>query len=109
MDNQLRVDTKMVSDCSLVNNYDWDTRIAFAVCMAESRGVSTAVGDDYPINGLHARSCGLFQLRTLEGRPSCEELFDPNTNMDWAYKISGNGSNFKPWTMYTNGEYMKYL
>jgi hypothetical protein len=77
--------------------------------MAESKGNSQAVGDNYPINGLLAPSCGLMQIRTLEGRPSCEELLDPKTNIDWAYKISNNGTNFNPWTMYTNGEYLKYM
>ena len=77
--------------------------------MAESKGKAHAVGDDYPINGLHAPSCGLWQIRTLQGRPSCEELKNPQTNLEWAWKISKQGTDWTPWTMYTNGEYKKFL
>jgi hypothetical protein len=99
----------VLSGCEIASSYDWDYRTAYAVCMAESSGDSNAVGDNYAIAGLHAPSCGLMQIRTLKGRPSCEELKDPKTNMDWAYKISNNGTNFNPWTVYTNGKYLKYL
>ena len=46
-----------------------------------------AIGDNHQINGLHAPSCGLMQIRTLAGRPSCEELKVPEVNIEWAYKI----------------------
>lgn len=98
-----------VSDCTIVKNYQWDTRIAYAVCMAESRGNSQAVGDNYVIAGLYAPSCGLMQIRTLAGRPSCDELLNPETNMEWAWKISNNGTNWKPWSAFTNGSYERYL
>lgn len=96
-------------DCSIVNDYAWDTKVAYAICMAESGGNSQAIGDNYVIAGLYAPSCGLMQIRTLAGRPTCEELLNPKTNMDWAYKISNSGTNWKPWSVYTNGKYLKYL
>lgn len=80
-----------------------------AVCQSESSGKSDQVGDDYVIAGLYAPSCGLFQIRTLEGRPSCEELKDPAINVEWAYIISSNGTDWTPWTMYTNGTYLNYM
>jgi hypothetical protein len=80
-----------------------------AVMQAESGCNPTSVGDTRPINGLLAPSCGLFQIRTLKGRPSCEALKDPATNIEWAYKISNNGTNWKPWSVFTNQKYIKYL
>jgi len=80
-----------------------------AVMQAESTCNSNAVGDNYVIAGLHAASCGLFQIRTLKGRPSCEELKDPSTNIDWAYKVSTNGTNWNPWSVFNNGKYLKYM
>jgi hypothetical protein len=79
----------------------------------ESGCEHTSVGDkkiSYYANGrLEGVSCGLMQIRVLAGRPSCEELQDPATNIAWAYKISGNGASFRPWSVYTNGSYLKYL
>lgn len=56
-----------------------------------------AVGDNYPINGVHAPSCGLLQVRTLAGRPSCEALKDPATNIAAAYKI-WQGQGYRAWS-----------
>lgn len=71
----------------IVQQYDWNTNVALAICQAESSGNPLAVGDDYPIAGLHAPSCGLYQVRTLVGRPDCESLKDPATNIAWAHSI----------------------
>lgn len=49
----------------------------------ESGGRRDAVGDRYTINGVYAPSCGPMQIRTLPGRPSCEEL---KTNMNLHFK-----------------------
>lgn len=46
-----------------------------------------AVGDAYTIGGIYAPSCGLLQVRTLAGRPDCESLKDPATNIEWGYRI----------------------
>jgi hypothetical protein len=47
-----------------------------------------AVGDTHLlINEHQGMSCGLFQVRVLDGRPSCESLKNPKTNIEWAYKI----------------------
>lgn len=98
-----------LSGCDLVNNYAWDVQKAYAICMAESKGKNDAVGDDYIINGLHAPSCGLMQIRTLQGRPNCEQLKDTTTNLDWAWKISNGGTNWQPWSTYTSGKYLEYM
>lgn len=101
----------------LIEKYGWDKRIAMAVMEAESTetigGIKvpcsqSAVGDKEPIAGLLAESCGLFQIRTLAGRPSCEELKNPETNVEWAYKLY-IGDGWHPWSMYNNGTYQQYL
>lgn len=87
---------------------DWDINIVMAVMEPESGCNTGSVGDTWVINGLYAPSCGLMQIRTLSGRPTCEQLKDPTTNIEWAHRLwKANG--FQPWTMYTNGTYLKYL
>jgi hypothetical protein len=99
---------------ALVNQYDWDVNIAMAVMEAESTCNIGATGDTWEIGGLTAPSCGLFQVRTLVGRPTCEELKVPETNVEWAYRIytasveRGNNG-WYPWSVYNNGKYLKYL
>jgi hypothetical protein len=94
---------------SLLEQYDWDTRIALAIIKAESGCNTNAVGDNYPINGLYAPSCGYAQIRTLTGRPTCEQLQDPATNIAWMYKISGGGTNWRPWSVFASGKYLQYI
>jgi len=53
----------------------------------ESTCNTNAVGDDRVIAGVYAPSCGLLQIRTLAGRPDCESLKDPATNIATAYQI----------------------
>lgn len=91
-----------------VAKYDWNVNLMLAIAKAESGCNTNAVGDNYPIRGLHAPSCGLFQIRTLASRPSCAALQDPAVNVSWAYKIY-QGQGLKAWTVYTKGLYKKYL
>lgn len=99
--------------CDIVRHYasqyNWDVNIIVAIAAAETNCDTKAVGDDYVIAGLYAPSCGLTQVRTLAGRPSCEELKDPATNIEWAWKISSGGTDFTPWSVYTSGKYLQYL
>lgn len=92
----------------LLSQYEWDTRTAYAIMRAESGCNTQAIGDDYPIAGLHAPSCGLFQVRTLAGRPPCEALQVPERNVAIAYKLyKANG--WQPWSVYLSGKYKQYL
>jgi hypothetical protein len=79
---------------SLINEYDWDTSTAMNVCKYESRGNPNAVGD----GDTEYVSCGLMQIRTISGRPSCEELKDPKKNMAAAYRI-WKESGWSPWSV----------
>ncbi|RYF29593.1 MAG: hypothetical protein EOO17_00825 [Chloroflexi bacterium] len=92
----------------LVSKYDWDVKIMMAIMQAESTCRSDAIGDTQPIAGLLAHSCGLFQIRTLAGRPTCEQLKDPATNIDWAYRIY-KGQGLRAWSVFSNGKYTRYL
>lgn len=77
--------------------------IFLRIASAESGCNPYAVGDQFEINGIYAPSCGLFQIRTLAGRPSCEELKDPATNIAWAYRIY-QGQGLGAWSVCTNGK-----
>lgn len=100
---------RTATGCEIANKYDWNVQIAIAICIAESGGISTQTGDNYVINGLYAPSCGLFQIRTLVGRPTCEQLKDPATNVEWAYKISKQGTDWTPWSVFNNRRYIQFL
>lgn len=100
----------------LFEKYEWDVKIAMAIMGAETRGRcnADAVGDNYPINGLLAVSCGLMQVRTLVGRPDCETLKNPATNIEWAHKIyqasvARGSSGWYPWSTYNDGKYLQYI
>jgi len=82
----------------LVEQYDWDTETMMFAMQKESGCNPSAVGDNYPIAGVHAPSCGLLQVRTLIGRPSCEELKNPATNVATAYKI-WQSQGYRAWTV----------
>lgn len=93
----------------LVEKYDWDARIALAVMEAESHCKTDAVGDTWEIGGIVAPSCGLMQVRTIaEWRGTCEQLHNPEFNIDIAYKVYV-GQGWKAWSVFNNGAYKKYL
>lgn len=85
-------------DCTkysfIFEKYDWPVDIAMQVCKYESQGNEKSIGD----RDTNYASCGLMQIRTLPGRPSCEELKDPETNIEFAYNLwSDNG--WRPWSV----------
>lgn len=81
-----------------ISKYNWNVSIAMKVMKAESGCRTTAIGDNRVIGGIYAPSCGLFQIRTLKGRPSCDQLKHPATNIAWAYKLYG-ASGWSPWSV----------
>lgn len=76
--------------------------LAAAIAMAESSGNASAVNHDS--NGTVDR--GLWQISSVHGAQS---TFDPLANAQAAVNISGNGTNFDPWTTYKTGAYKQYL
>jgi hypothetical protein len=104
----IEVETK--SGCNqyrhLVEKYDWDTELVMKIMELESSCNQNAVGDRHLTfaKGTKGMSCGLMQVRVLEGRPDCETLKDAETNIEWAYKIYSERGNYTAWTVYN-----KYL
>lgn len=98
------VATAGTGSCDLAYNFDWPAATARAICMAESGGNPGAVGD----TSTAYVSCGLMQIRSLPGRPSCEQLKDGAFNMQYAYNMYV-GQGFQPWSAYTNGAYQRHL
>jgi hypothetical protein len=43
------------------------------------------------------------------GLKNNEELFNPTVNMKAAHAISNGGTNFRPWSTYTSGAYLRYM
>jgi hypothetical protein len=91
-------------NCALAYNYDWPKQTAYAVCMAESSGDPSMIGDV----DTEYYSCGLMQIRTLPGRPTCGQLQDGVFNMQYAYNM-WRSQGFSPWSAYNNGKYQRYL
>ena len=91
----------------LVSQYEWNVEVALKVMKAESGCNPGAVGDQYAIRGVYAPSCGLFQIRTLQGRPSCNQLQNPTTNVEWAIKLY-RASGWQPWSVCKNGKVSCY-
>lgn len=88
-------------------------KMAYAIAMAESGGNAYAHNPTPPDN-----SYGLFQINMLGGMgperrrqyglSSNDDLFDPLVNAKIAYKMSGGGKNWKPWSTYLYGNYKQY-
>lgn len=95
-----------------VIKYDWNIDIAMAVAKAESNCRKDALGDTnitYWNNGReYGYSVGVFQIRILEGREACD-TYDLAKNVECAYKVYSGRKSFTPWSVFTNGRYLKYL
>lgn len=84
--------------------------------MAESGGRARAYN---PNADTGDNSYGLFQINMLGdlgparlrqyGLARNEDLFDPTTNARVAFRMSGGGRDWSPWSAYKNGAYKKYL
>jgi murein DD-endopeptidase MepM/ murein hydrolase activator NlpD len=91
-------------------------RTAYAISIAESGGRSNAVGDVKLQDAKWGPSIGLFQIRSLKDWKKYNDPFrdakrlpDPGYNTQAALKKSHQGSNWKPWSTYTGGAYLKHL
>lgn len=71
---------------------------ALQVAMGESGGNPAAVGDQYPIRGQTIPSYGYFQIRGLPGRPSSEQLLNPEENVKYAASMQKE-QGWSPWTV----------
>jgi hypothetical protein len=85
---------------------------AVAIAKAESGMRADAVGDGHLTfwkNGKEmGMSCGVFQVRVLEGRPDCETLKDSKENIKYAKQIYDRVG-WSAWSAYKNGKYLSYM
>jgi hypothetical protein len=81
--------------------------IATAVARAESTFQERIVNGREPGETCHW-SAGLWQINCVHGYGQ-EWLKDIDNNARAMARVSSNGTNFRPWTMYTNGVYRRYL
>jgi hypothetical protein len=98
----------------LIQKYDWDHKLAAAVMAAESSCIPTRDNmDDHHVfadceaDGSH----GLFQI-AICWKPVynvTESLYDPETNIELAYKIWQRTGSFDQWGAYSDGRYKQYL
>jgi len=91
-------------------------RTAWAVGMAESGGNPRAFNGN---SNTGDKSYGLFQINMIGrlgparlnqyGLKSNEDLFDPAVNVRVMIRMSGNCTNWSPWSAYKSGSYRKFL
>lgn len=105
----------ITGDCNAVNGYDWDVRVAYAVCMAESGGNPTI--DNAGLNRDGTVDYGLMQINSIHADMvggDLESLRNPEVNMRVAYSLYQGAMRrdqpgFQPWSAYNNGKYLNYL
>lgn len=97
-----------------MNAFNWDTRTAYAVCMAESGG--NPLADNTGLNSDGSNDKGLMQINSVHVPHLIgdEERLDPTKNVAAAYAIyqgaakrTGNG--WTAWSSYNSGKYAKFL
>lgn len=89
--------------------------IAAAIAMGESGLNTAASGDESLQTDYWGPSVGLMQIRTVKsqtgtgGDRDITRLMDPLQNMAAAFKISAQGKDWTPWTVYKTGKYREFL
>lgn len=94
----------VTGDCSLVNDYNWDKSIAYAVCMAESGGNARAAN----LNDRHNGCIGSYGLMQIACIHTGGAEYDPARNMAKAFEIYSRSS-WLPWGAYTSGGYLRFM
>lgn len=91
---------------------------ATAIAIAESNLSPLAVGDVSLQNEKWGPSIGLFQIRSLKNPGAysypdnlrdASKLYDARFNAQAAFAISKNGTDFNPWSTYTQNNYKAYI
>ena len=86
-----------------------------ATVFGESGADPDNIGDESLVTTVWGPSVGLAQIRSLwadrgTGRTrDAERLDEVDFNLRSAFAISSGGTNFTPWTVFTSGDYRKYL
>lgn len=93
--------------CQWVEGYNWNVKVAYAICEAESGGNPNATG--YNTNG--STDMGLMQVNSIHAdmvSGDLQSLYDPATNVRIAYAIY-QSAGWRAWSTFLNGAYTKYL
>lgn len=82
-----------------------DPHLAMAIAMAESGGVPGAL-----LITNREESVGLWQIN-IKAHPQYtrQQMKDPEQNAMAAYKISKGGTDWRPWSVYKNNTYQRFL
>lgn len=80
-----------------------DPKLAAAIALAESGGVTNALA-----RSSREISVGLWQINTMIHPYSASDMRNPLKNAAAAFKISKGGTNWRPWTSFNNGAYLKF-
>lgn len=87
-----------------------------ATAMGESGWNAQATGDTTLTNGTWGPSVGVFQIRTLNAERGTGGWRDEQAlrgsllhQAKAAFAISNGGTNFGPWTIYSNGAYTQHM
>lgn len=94
---------------SLIDQYNWNTNVAFAVMRAENPGCNPASTSKPNWNGSVDR--GLFQVNSIHAdmvNGNLAALYNPTTNVATAYRIYSGGG-WKRWSTFNSGKYLSYL
>jgi len=94
---------------AIVQKYDWDVRTVMAIMEAESHCSPQSAN----MSDVHSSCVGSYSLLQV----GCfwypffgeSDLFDPEVNIDIAYKVYKRSNSFNPWTTYTSGKFKKYI
>lgn len=85
--------------------------IAAAVAMAESSGNPMAYNPETAAGAPQGKgSYGLWQIY-LHAHPEFEgqNLYDPQTNANAAFKVYDDAGSFKPWSTFKNDAYLNFV
>jgi len=81
-----------------------DPKLAAAIAMAESGGVTNALA-----RSSREHSVGLWQINTMVHTSySPKDMSNPFKNARAAFEISNGGTNWQPWTAYQNDRYRQF-
>jgi len=111
------IPVQKTGDCHDVKQFDWDVKMAFAICMAEAKktpdqpyGVTR--WNNAGLNGDGSVDYGLMQINSIHADMvggNLDLLYDPEVNIKIAYSLSKGGTDWTPWSSYNNGKYREHL
>lgn len=89
--------------------------IATAIAWGESNGDTDARGDTTITTSTWGPSIGLWQIRSLNAQRGSGSTRDELANRDAGHnakammELSNGGTNWRPWSVYTSGQYRAHL